>query len=359
MTTFPQLDLGDGFADAAPNWLHESNERIRAADFGGSARDWAFFFARTHPRAADYLIQAPILAIYASSQGAHLLSRRMFSNSVLEFVKVRFAKRVKDGPKLKTLMAQYRCPYPLRRLRAKILTRSLRDVFMLLGPVPPSVLAQAIPTRLSAQMSWLGMADAWLSAPIMIQRPEVAWWGLQAAGTYAQAFSHTERKSLRGKAHDLLDAMQRGSMPVDVRWTWPQALAAMERWHDGLAERKAMEAAAKAPDWRTPIDYGGLPLQVEIDGLKFEALNTLEKLALEGARMRHCVISYHPDVVAGRCRIYGLRDAATGERIATLEIQPTQHHAGWKVAQMKGPRNSQPYHTVQWAALRFVGDLPS
>lgn len=88
---------------------------------------------------------------------------------------------------------------------------------------------------------------------------------------------------------------------------------AIERWHEKLAQDNT--DFSNMPE----ICFGTLPLEVDVDGYKFVALNTKQLLHVEGKIMHHCVSSYYDNSIRDMCRIYSIRDEV-GARVATIEI---------------------------------------
>ena len=135
--------------------------------------------------------------------------------------------------------------------------------------------------------------------------------------------------------------------------TLPTLLAASREWHGrrtaiaaavaslpGLKSTKGLPWAPALPDWIT----GGLGLKV---------LSTPAELVAEGATGRdgdgnagldHCAGGYGDACRAGTSRVASIRDARTGERLATVEFR-FESDGGRAVpwaAQVRGRRNAAP-----------------
>jgi len=69
--------------------------------------------------------------------------------------------------------------------------------------------------------------------------------------------------------------------------------------------------------------------------------------------MHHCVFSYADAVMAGKSRIYSIRD---GERqVATVELRGGEKKV--QMEQLKGPCNAAVSPNVQIAVAEFVRDF--
>lgn len=115
---------------------------------------------------------------------------------------------------------------------------------------------------------------------------------------------------------------------------------------------------AKVPEGSTWEEYNGNHRlfgpngeSLSIGATKDEAIklyNRLEReeklrdaLKYEGDTMGHCVGGYCPDVIAGRSRIYSLRDAK-GEPHVTVEVKPVHRHSSEETDKLSNWFKSQP-----------------
>jgi hypothetical protein len=71
-----------------------------------------------------------------------------------------------------------------------------------------------------------------------------------------------------------------------------------------------------------------------------------DALKYEGETMGHCVGGYCPDVVAGKTRIYSLRDAK-GQPHVTIEVRPGESLQGLAAYQARYPEGNIPSEIVQ------------
>src|SRR3546814_601409 len=99
------------------------------------------------------------------------------------------------------------------------------------------------------------------------------------------------------------------------RWSWERMIKETRDWHEAIQNAKLTALDDGRMD--AEIDYGRFPVEAMVDGFQFHALRSLRALIIEGRAMHHCVSSYYPDVVAGRCRIYSIRK--DGKRVAPAE----------------------------------------
>ena len=305
----------------------------------------AQFLAVLDRFALDYIKQAPVLVLAATYQ-KELLRR----NDRLE-VGNRFIAACKSGKKLGKLMESYRLAPQLRALAGNIVRYDQLEILVALSAMlPPSPLSQAIPELPKDQHAWLQSLELWRAHMGRHFRNKdllLDWAAINIRDDRA-----------RRCATDIADFAGRNRERFNVDWNFPQALAATQRWHGELALHRPI-AEASRPDWRTVIDYGPLPTVFEADGIAFHALQTREALHQEGARMHHCVRLYSDKVARGNSRIYSVRQV--GQQIATLEIIRTSRSGAaahkFRLAQLKGPRNTNPAAAVWKATETFIANV--
>ncbi len=136
----------------------------------------------------------------------------------------------------------------------------------------------------------------------------------------------------------------------------------MANWRDDLAETIAERTTNEGRRWR-PSGIVGYEL-VERDGQRqrprrwsIRELLTERELRVEGARMKHCVVTYVEDCVEGRSTIWSMQLERRGQprRVLTIEVDPKRR----RVVQASGHCNAGPT-TVQrkvlqqWAAVRSI-----
>lgn len=127
------------------------------------------------------------------------------------------------------------------------------------------------------------------------------------------------------------------------------------KWHEEVAVQKAESDYLRTygVEYNQILDYAGLPLQSEFNGYTFKALNTPEKICVEGVRMHHCVSSYVSSVIEGKCYLYTIEK--NGKRTATMQI--VQRAGTWECVQIKGPCNQRVSSAVIKARNLFIMHL--
>lgn len=151
------------------------------------------------------------------------------------------------------------------------------------------------------------------------------WAGLALAGGPAAA---TDALML---ARDWMRAAPRGA------WL---GLPAKPSWADVDRRQRAWHAEQQAAPLR---GHGGLAWASRLPSFEGDggwsavALASSGALAEEGRSMRHCVATYAQRCAAGESCIFSLRK--NGERIATLELTPTENDS-WIPSQLYGPSNA-------------------
>ena len=299
------------------------------------------------PRSLDYIQQAPVLVAAAA--------RGMQCDTVDErkYVAHVWLKDIREHQKLKDLMRHYGLAPQLRALKGKALgcttleyrlTRSLREF-------DPMRIAQSIPGSIVAQRNWISglvrLREQLARRFDGSMLPTLMQWAMFALSR------HDLRRNVVN-ADTLADFAGANARTFNFKWTWEQAVAAETRWRDMLAKQSQEQRFFEnyKIGWEEPIDYRGLPLEIEIDGFQFVALNTGAALFAEGRDMRHCVASYTQNVLRGHCFIFGIR---VGERRhATLELAPGVGKGMYRAAQLKGPCNSRVSVAIRDAVGQFM-----
>lgn len=263
-----------------------------AKNHGGS-------FSAIHPRARDYLNQAPILRQYLNIKDYEGVYR--------------FATFCELGINLRDVMSYYDIPYPLRKLTAWGICRPamVREVFK---HVNPSLLSQSIPSSHFNQENWLLNIRYW---QMPLHREWVVKW--------AAHFAPNELRAV----YDFAFANQDTFNP---RWTATQALYATQEWHRRLAKQRVND---------TVIDYTPFPESATINGWEITALRSAQALQAEGAEMHNCVLSRYDNVVKGLSRIYSMQHPELGR--ATAEFSRYSYaQSKWFAGEIKGPLNRVP-----------------
>ena len=147
------------------------------------------------------------------------------------------------------------------------------------------------------------------------------------------------------QAQDLVDYLRAISQELKLSKsrTWRGLVRSSERWHQDqvdLALARIAEETPDGPGWESLIG------SEQAAGLTATALRTPLDLALEGARMGHCVADYGEQCRSGLSRIFSLE--REGRSVATMEIRLEQD--AWRLAQVRGRRNEQPGEQALHAA---------
>lgn len=352
----------------ADEWREPAADRaatLYRPSFGTLAR----LLAQTHKFAVEYLEQCPALIAFASWGYA----TRKTEHKIL--IARRFGGAVMRGPKLREIIEQFQGAYPLRKINGKAITGTNLRTLIDLRTIPPSELAQMIPTGTKQQERWLrGMRFVRSHTKrLPMSKVDTAWmWGANAiTGALADGAPQPENQ-----LHTIIDFIARSGRPLNPSWTFRSALEAAEAWHHELRTRTEAETFVKHHGLKLDdqVDYFPLPNDtVEFGGYEFTPLRSGEALFAEGTAMRHCVASYAREVIAGTSRIYSIRQQ--GLRIATLELAPARRQrlingataedlqqgrfsaklvSTYRIQQLKGRCNSAVRATVRGIAEGFV-----
>jgi len=314
-------------------------ERVRRLFKTEEMREAARFMAVVHERAADYMEQAPVLAVAVRHGGGRL-------NGGLGGARLYAAHKINGlcerGCRLKDVMAAYGLPLPMRQIRAQALRLSYAPALNVIAQLPPSVVAQAIPTTIAAQQNWLSAIAEWQVAA------KAMMWSARWKATTDWIVVQASRAGVaRSDVGTVADFLLRGDVRLNPVWTWPRALAAAEDWHDRISAGDATKKFGIIAD--QVVDHGPHPDLVVIDGIEFVALRTPIAIHAEGKAMRHCVASYVPAVVGGQCSIVSVR--RDEHRLATLELREG------RLVQLKGRFNRKPTREVVQTAALYVRGL--
>lgn len=282
-------------------------------------------FEGAHPRAGQYLDQAPILVMWALpwvSSG---------DQSAETFARLWVADNCDRGLKLKDFLRASSFSAPMRQIHAKAIRPSHGGLYRALARVDGAVLGQSIPAKINAQRLWLIALDGWLSqwthkAFVTHRLDELFTWGVRR-------FAGGAPKAL---ASDLADFQASPTAPAfNTSWGLARAKEEMDGWHARITLESQMRGLPVRAD--DPIDLGDHPDSVGVGlDLTFTALRTPRQIAEEGSAMRHCVATYIRGVFDGRSHIVSVTKGE--KRVATVEL--VGHVGKPIVRQIRGPRNS-------------------
>lgn len=310
-----------------------SAKRIRYAD--SALDDIASILATAHPLAAEYLSQAPVLAVLACGK---------FSSNLTYGELDQFSAAVADQPKLRALLARYGASAPARKISAAAIRLRDTPAVKQLLKLDPSSLSQCIPAE-KDQRLWLNGIGQWMrltpSKKADRERFSVLWVARHLAAAPTRC----------AQVDSIVDFVARGRGEINDKWSWERAIQAVEDWHKGLndvaALRRMLADEKRRAELEEVICKAPIPDQVECEGLTFVALRTGRALQEEGVVMHHCVASYARAVRNGRCAIISIR--RDGVHLATLEL-----NAKGRVVQLKAHCNAVPAQAVKVAADTYA-----
>lgn len=289
----------------------------------------AQFIADLHPRAIEYLEQAPVLAL--------AFGVRRNTNTDRLWVASNIGGAIIRGEKLRVVMDRAMLPYPLRKLRGTALSPYSWEFIRETAHINPSTLSQVIPDKVGKQREWLRSLHDWQMRMKMRHaspRTGFAWIIMNA------------QHCAKGEASDFADFVFANPGTVIDRWTYERMTTEVSLWHDRLATNRSLKEYGMGITPTTVIDLSDWPDHTVVGDYEFFKLSTPAMLIEEGARMRHCVASYIPDVMSGQSHIFSIRQNM--RRMATLQVR------GPAIAQMKAFANKQPLKVVEAAAWLFV-----
>ena len=294
-------------------------------------RDVARAFVDAHPRAIDYLAQAPVMALS--------IDQKTMSHRMRSWFQLRVTGPCERGESLKQIMAEFHMPYPLRRIAAASCEPKMFQVIAALAKMDPAVLGQIIPEATGPQRQWLrNLRDFNARLRQRGRSSETLAWAAVAMAAARPA---------KGEAADMADFASSPDATFNTAWRWKRATEEMHRWHSRLTVERALRGSPITPE--TVMDFGKHPDIASVDGFAFVALRTPLSLAEEGAAMRHCVATYINDVMRGKCSIVSIKRA--GDRIATLELR------GGLINQIKGHCNADVSNETYAAAKAYALSL--
>ena len=329
------------------DWVSVNTGRAAAMFGNQGVRPSAIWLAALHPRAIDYLEQAPVLALAATFGGK--------SNTRQEraYVAMNFRPLVARGARLKDVMKAFHVAFQLRAISAKAIRPCVWRVLQAITRlVDPSTIAQAIPAVPTRHKHWLGDLDIlWTvlqrRAPDEQANAPILRWAMLALSRHGRTGDPAEGL----QSEQIADFLICNRYQWNERWTWERLIRETQAWHEALANADVDRINDGTYD--TDVDYRGFPTEVVLDSFTFHALRSLRSLIVEGKAMHHCVASYHRDIQSGRARIYSIRK--DGKRIATAEFMSLPGRV--RAVQIKGVCNAPPAKEVITAADRFAAAL--
>lgn len=315
---------------------------------GEPVRLRAQLLAALHERGADYVEQAPVIAV---------VSLR-YNRDDLTAV---WRRLCESGEKLGVVMDKLKINRGFRNLSPHALTVSAAETLgARMQGANISAIAQQIAARTAEeQRAWYVYWEALLGRGI--QMPLVMW--------FAENMPITLPESARDVGH-MADFLRTPHVRAfDPSWRWRDMMAGVKTWEEEFRAAKALQEAK----YNAPLSpHKDAPAKWERDGWTFTLLNTVNELRLEGADMAHCVGGYGGYVESGQSLIYSVKNGAT--RAGTLQIssepvivmrlkkvekpgdpiteQVTAYR--WRMTQYKAKRNSDPSEDAKRMAAAFL-----
>lgn len=326
------------------DWVSVNTRKAQAMFGNQGVQPGAIWLSALHPRALDYLEQAPVLVLAATFGG------KASSRSERAYVAMNFRPLVERGARLKDVMKAFRVAYPLRAISPKAIRPGVWGVLQAITRlVDPSTISQSIPDVATRHLHWLGDLDIlWTAlqrrAPDEKANGAILRWAMLALSRHPRVADHNV------PADQIADFLICNRDQWNARWTWERLIRETGDWHEALANAQIDRINDGTYD--TDVAYRGFPTEVTLSGFEFHALRSLRALVVEGKAMHHCVASYHRDIQSGRARIYSIRK--DGKRLATVEFRPAYSSRGVQAVQIKGVCNSRPPKDVIAAAERFA-----
>lgn len=285
-------------------------------------------FTAAHPRAGQYLDQAPVLVMWSLPWVASM------HDSAQTFARAWIIAHCEDGIALKDFLRSASFTAPMRAISAKVLIPRHAGTYRMLARVNPAVLGQSIPATIRAQRAWLRALDAWLGASrrkrLLIDIDTMFSWCVVR-------FSDTDITP--SQASDLLDFQN--TSEFNRSWGLKRAREEMHEWHTRLTLDRALAGLPISAD--TEIDFGK-HIEMEIEGYRVTPLRTPRQITEEGTEMRHCVATYLKRVMDGHSHIVSI--TKNDKRVATLDFG--------RSFQLRGPRNTPVSQTVASLASFYV-----
>tara|TARA_R110000782_G_scaffold167129_9_gene259347 strand:+ start:79896 stop:81041 length:1146 start_codon:yes stop_codon:yes gene_type:complete len=327
------------------DWVSVNTRRAEAMFGNQGVRPGAIWLSALHPRALEYLEQAPVLALAATFGG------KASSRSERAYVAMNFKPLIERGARLKDVMKAFRVAYPLRAISAKAIRPGVWGTIQAISAhVDPSTISQSIPAIPTRHRHWLGDLDILWSvlqrrAPDEQANAPILRWAMLALSRHGR----TGDPAGGFESEQIADFLICNRDQWNARWTWDRLIRETGDWHEALANAQIDQVNDGTYD--TDVAYPGFPTEVTLSGFEFRALRSLRALVIEGKAMHHCVASYHRDIQSGLARIYSIREY--GRRVATVEFSHVR--AGvWRATQIKGPCNARPTAAVIAAAESFA-----
>lgn len=303
----------------------------------------ATLLAALHPRSIDYIEQAPVLVA-----GARWTCELRRQRERLHVANI-FGPMVDKGMRLRDVMARYKLPMVLRKLRGiAIMPGTVGTIVEWLPRIDPSTLSQIIPVKPGDQRTWIthlrDFKQAFSRHHFRNVEQEYALfvWGATALSRW---LLDTKQGGDLHHIGEVIDFLVQPDSGFTDRWSWARACELSTAWHQRL--RDARDAAGYGFPASLEVDYSPWPnVPTIVEDLEFVPLRTYRALADEGEAMRHCVRTYAQHVATRHSQIYSIRTA--DRRVATVQF------VRGNPVQIKGPCNAKVTTQVAQAAHLFA-----
>lgn len=345
------MELSMTGVNCEQDWVFVNTDKAQRLYGNQGMHTVAIWIAALHPRAYEYLEQAPVLALAASFGG------KADKRSDRAYIAMNLQPMIQRGEKLKTVLKAFRLAYPLRLISATAIRPGNWSIISKLSQhVPPSTISQSLPKDKKKHDAWLsalGLLEATLARRDADhpQNVEILRWAVSELGKTTRILDR--RMMQDGSADHLADFLICNREEWNAKWSWDRLVREAAIWRDALAN--ADIDRLKSGEYDKEVHYGQFPHEGAVEGgYTFHALRSLRALIVEGKAMRHCVASYHRDICSGRARIYSVRNG--GKRVATLELKQWSD-ARASVQQLKGFGNAFPPKQDAAAAQEFAAQV--
>lgn len=221
-----------------------------------------------------------------------------------------------------------------------------RSTIFHLKDIDPRVLSQTIPDNYIDQRLWLERLRLWLYYNSSISN-DLKYWAIRHV---------LEAKDL-SEFQNIADFFRENTDSFNAKWSYRRALKESHIWHETIMHENHEEKIQKKHgiELDHKLSYDPLPLEYEMCGYHFYALDTPRALIEEGVHMHHCVATHIDQVMKRMSFIYSVQK--NGERLSTLELEKVDYNlvpfGTLRIGQHCGPCNSIPRIELGKVAIDF------
>lgn len=155
-------------------------------------------------------------------------------------------------------------------------------------------------------------------------------------------------------------------------WLWDEAIPLVE-WFILTAQDSHMDANRRRAGWTSFFNqwetwsqgsarpdgnrsWPHVMPRFESGPFLIQELNHEREVYAEGLAMQHCVANWVSECLTEGVHLFSIRARRSGERLATMAIAPLER-SGWKIIQLKGPKNVDVSPLINEIAAIFEGFL--